>query len=164
MCLARSRRSLARNDRTRAFKDGSFTPRRRLRPVRASPRRLCVRRDPAGNHRHRGGTSRRCSASVRHLPECPGRCSASVRHPLRQGRAGESRDLLDATIGVDAGCKSARLTLAKWIPVRNELSGGAFLSGELAKVEAAAVACVEASRQVARRSLAWGRWPRRVRR
>lgn len=72
---------------------------------------------------------------------------------------------LESVVGVDAALKAARVKLARHIPPPSETNyGGAFLSGELAELEAAAVAFVEAIRAIAKSPLAALRRPARLRR
>ncbi len=72
---------------------------------------------------------------------------------------------LESVVGVDAALKAARVTLAKHIPPPSETNfGGAFLTGDLAEVEAAAVAFVEAIRDVVAAPLRGARRPMRLRR
>lgn len=72
---------------------------------------------------------------------------------------------LESVIGVDAALKAADVRLVKHIPPPSETNfGGAFLTGDLAALEAAAVAFVEAIRGVAQRPLAALRRPDRLRR
>jgi ethanolamine utilization protein EutL len=72
---------------------------------------------------------------------------------------------LESMVGVDAALKAARVKLAKHIPPPSETNfGGAFLIGELPEVEAAAVAFVEAIRDIAKSPLAALRRPARLRR
>lgn len=72
---------------------------------------------------------------------------------------------LEAVLGVDAALKAANVTLAKWMPPPSETNfAGAYLTGALADVEAAAVAFVEAIRSVAEHPLRDSRRPARLRR
>jgi ethanolamine utilization protein EutL len=72
---------------------------------------------------------------------------------------------LESVVAVDAALKAANVTLVKHIPPPSETNfGGAFLTGDLPEVEAAAVAFVEAVRAVAGRPLAALRRPDRLRR
>ena len=72
---------------------------------------------------------------------------------------------LESVIGLDAALKAARVTLVKHFPPPSETNfGGGYLAGELAEVEAAAVAFVEAIREVAKAPLGSLRRPERLRR
>jgi ethanolamine utilization protein EutL len=72
---------------------------------------------------------------------------------------------LESMLGLDAALKAARVTLAKHIAPPSETNfGGGYLVGELAEVEAAAVAFVEAVRSVPRAPLSGSRRPMRLRR
>ncbi len=72
---------------------------------------------------------------------------------------------LESVVGVDAALKAARVTLVKSMPPPSETNfGGAWLAGELPEVEAAAVAFVEAIRDIAKSPLAALRRPSRLRR
>ncbi|MCB9738466.1 MAG: ethanolamine utilization microcompartment protein EutL [Deltaproteobacteria bacterium] len=72
---------------------------------------------------------------------------------------------LESMVGIDAALKAADVRLAKHIPPPSETNfGGAFLAGELAEVEAATVAFVEAIREVVRSPLGGLRRPMRLRR
>lgn len=72
---------------------------------------------------------------------------------------------LEASVAVDAALKAAQVRLAKWMPPPSETNfAGAYLSGELADLEAAAIAFVEAIRAVAKSPLAALRRPERLRR
>jgi ethanolamine utilization protein EutL len=68
-------------------------------------------------------------------------------------------------VGLDAALKAARVRLVKHFPPPTETNfGGGYLAGELADLEAAAVAFVEAIRAVDRTPLAALRRPERLRR
>jgi ethanolamine utilization protein EutL len=72
---------------------------------------------------------------------------------------------LESIVGLDAALKAARVTLVKHFPPPSETNfGGGYLAGDLAEVEAAAVAFVEAIREVARSPLGGIRRPERLRR
>ncbi len=72
---------------------------------------------------------------------------------------------LEAAVGVDAALKAADVRLATWMPPPSETNfAGAYLTGELAEVEAAAVAFVEAIREITRSPLGGLRRPMRERR
>ena len=72
---------------------------------------------------------------------------------------------LESVVGLDAALKSARVKLVKHFPPPSETNfGGGYLSGELPELEAAAVAFVEAIRNVAAAPLSGLRRPERLRR
>lgn len=72
---------------------------------------------------------------------------------------------LEAAVAVDAALKAARVDLAKWIPPPSETNfSGAFLSGDLAELEAAKDAFVDALFDVGTRPLLSARRPQRLRR
>jgi ethanolamine utilization protein EutL len=72
---------------------------------------------------------------------------------------------LESIVGLDAALKAADVRLARHIPPPSETNfGGALLGGELAEVEAATVAFVEAIREVVQAPLAGLRRPARLRR
>ena len=72
---------------------------------------------------------------------------------------------LESVIALDAALKAARVTLVKHFPPPSETNfGGGYLAGELAELEAAAVAFVEAIREVAKGPLGALRRPERLRR
>jgi len=72
---------------------------------------------------------------------------------------------LESILGVDAALKAADVKLVKHLPPPSETNfGGAYLSGDLPSVEAAAVAFVEAIRGVADAPLSSLRRPMRLRR
>jgi ethanolamine utilization protein EutL len=72
---------------------------------------------------------------------------------------------LESIVGLDAALKSARVRLVKQFPPPTETNfGGGYLAGELADLEAAAVAFVEAIRSVALSPLAALKRPERLRR
>lgn len=72
---------------------------------------------------------------------------------------------VEAAIAVDAALKAAPVTLAKWIPPPSETNfAGAFLSGDLADLEAARDAFVDAVYDVGSRPLLAARRPERLRR
>jgi ethanolamine utilization protein EutL len=72
---------------------------------------------------------------------------------------------LEATVAVDAALKAAPVKLAKWIPPPSETNfAGAFLSGELADLNAARDAFVAAVADVAKTPLQASRRPDRLRR
>ena len=72
---------------------------------------------------------------------------------------------LESVVGVDAALKAADVRIVKSILPPSETNfGGAFLAGDLAALEAAAVAFVEAIRAVSERPLAALRRPDRLRR
>lgn len=72
---------------------------------------------------------------------------------------------LEATVAVDAALKAAPVTLAKWIPPPSETNfAGAFLTGELADLNAARDAFVAAIEEVVRSPLQASRRPDRLRR
>lgn len=72
---------------------------------------------------------------------------------------------LEAVLGLDAALKAARVRLAKLLPPPSETNfGGGYLAGDLADLEAAAVAFVEAIRGVVDSPLAGLRRPERLRR
>lgn len=72
---------------------------------------------------------------------------------------------LESMVGIDAALKAANVRLAKHIPPPSETNfGGAFLAGDLAEVEAATVAFVEAIRDIVRSPFAGLRRPARLRR
>jgi ethanolamine utilization protein EutL len=72
---------------------------------------------------------------------------------------------LEAALGVDAALKAAGVRLLKWMPPPSETNfAGAYLTGELADLEAAAIAFVEAIRAVSRSPLSALRRPERLRR
>lgn len=72
---------------------------------------------------------------------------------------------LEAVIGVDAALKAADVRLATWMPPPSETNfAGAYLVGDLADVEASAVAFVEAIRDIVRSPLGGLRRPMRERR
>jgi len=72
---------------------------------------------------------------------------------------------LEATIAVDAALKAADVTLAKFLPPPSETNfAGAYLTGELADLEAAAVAFVAAIRDVVQSPTSGVRRPDRLRR
>jgi ethanolamine utilization protein EutL len=72
---------------------------------------------------------------------------------------------LESVVGLDAALKAARVKLVKHFPPPSETNfGGGYLSGELPEVEAAAVAFVEAIRNVAAAPLSALRRPERLRR
>jgi ethanolamine utilization protein EutL len=72
---------------------------------------------------------------------------------------------IESMVGLDAALKAADVRLAKHLPPPSETNfGGGFLVGELAELEAAAVAFVEAIRALAKSPLAALRRPMRLRR
>lgn len=72
---------------------------------------------------------------------------------------------LEATVAVDAALKAADVKLAKWLPPPSETNfAGAYLTGALPSLEAAAVAFVEGVREVAKAPLQAMRRPSRLRR
>lgn len=72
---------------------------------------------------------------------------------------------MEAMLGVDAALKGASVTLAKWMPPPSETNfAAAYLSGELAELEAAAVAFVEQIRDLAAHPQSGMRRPDRLRR
>lgn len=72
---------------------------------------------------------------------------------------------LEALVGVDAALKAADVRPAKFLPPPSETNfGGAYLSGDLSELEAAAAAFVEAIREVAQFPVAALRRPARERR
>ena len=72
---------------------------------------------------------------------------------------------LEATVAVDAALKAAPVTLAKWIPPPSETNfAGAFLTGDLADLNAARDAFVAAIEEVVRSPLQASRRPDRLRR
>ncbi|MBI5497913.1 MAG: ethanolamine utilization microcompartment protein EutL [Deltaproteobacteria bacterium] len=72
---------------------------------------------------------------------------------------------IESVIGLDAALKAARVRLARHIPPPSETNfGGAYLVGELAELEAAAVAFVEAIRAFVAAPLKGSRRPARLRR
>jgi ethanolamine utilization protein EutL len=72
---------------------------------------------------------------------------------------------IETMVAVDAALKAANVRLAKLLPPPSETNfAGAYLTGELADVEAAAVAFAEAVRDVVERPLAAHRRPDRMRR
>jgi ethanolamine utilization protein EutL len=72
---------------------------------------------------------------------------------------------IEAALGVDAALKAAPVRLAKWISPPSETNfSGAWLAGEVADLEASAIAFVDAIRAVARSPLAALRRPERLRR
>lgn len=85
-------------------------------------------------------------------------------------RAGESMAYviappLESVLGVDAALKAARVKLGKLIPPPSETNfGGAFLTGELPELEAAADAFVDAIRSLVASPLRDARRPARFRR
>jgi len=85
-------------------------------------------------------------------------------------RAGEPMAYLiappmESVVGVDAALKAARVKLAKLLPPPSETNfGGAYLTGELAELEAATVAFVETIRALAKSPLAGICRPARLRR
>jgi ethanolamine utilization protein EutL len=71
---------------------------------------------------------------------------------------------LEAALGVDAALKAAAVRLLKWMPPPSETNfAGAYLAGDQADLEAAALAFVEAIRAVAKTPLAALRRPERLR-
>ena len=72
---------------------------------------------------------------------------------------------IEAAVAVDAALKAAGVRLARWLPPPSETNfAGAYLLGEIAALEAAASAFVEAIRGVARSPLSALRRPERLRR
>ncbi len=72
---------------------------------------------------------------------------------------------IEATVALDAALKAAPVRLAKWIPPPSETNfAGAFLTGELADLNAARDAFVEAIAEVAKSPLQAARRPDRLRR
>ena len=72
---------------------------------------------------------------------------------------------LEATVAVDAALKAAPVKLAKWIPPPSETNfAGAFLTGELADLNASRDAFVAAISEVANSPLHASRRPERLRR
>lgn len=72
---------------------------------------------------------------------------------------------LEATVAVDAALKAAPVKLAKWIPPPSETNyAGAFLTGELADLNAARDAFVASIVEVAKSPLQASRRPDRMRR
>ncbi|MDP2340795.1 MAG: ethanolamine utilization microcompartment protein EutL [Deltaproteobacteria bacterium] len=72
---------------------------------------------------------------------------------------------IEAAVAVDRALKAARVRLAKWIPPPSETNfAGAFLVGELAELEAARDAFVDAVYDVGTRPLLSARRPARLRR
>ncbi len=72
---------------------------------------------------------------------------------------------LESTVGLDAALKAADVRLAKHLPPPSETNfGGGYLVGDLAELEAAAVAFVEAIRVISARPLEALRRPDRLRR
>ncbi len=72
---------------------------------------------------------------------------------------------LEAVVGVDAALKAANVRLATWMPPPSETNfAGAYLVGDLADVEAGALAFVEAIREIVRSPLQGLRRPMRDRR
>lgn len=72
---------------------------------------------------------------------------------------------LEATVAVDAALKAAPVKLAKWIPPPSETNfAGAFLTGELADLNASRDAFIEAIAQVVKSPLQASRRPDRLRR
>ncbi len=72
---------------------------------------------------------------------------------------------IEAAMGVDAALKAASVRLARWLPAPSETNfSGAWLAGEVADLEAAAVAFVETIRAVAKTPLAALRRPGHLRR
>lgn len=72
---------------------------------------------------------------------------------------------MESVVGVDAALKAADVKLAKHLPPPSETNfGGAYLVGELAELEAAATAFVEAIRALAASPLNALRRPMRLRR
>ena len=72
---------------------------------------------------------------------------------------------LEATLGVDAALKAVPVKLSKWIPPPSETNfAGAFLTGELADLNAARDAFIAAVGDVAKTPLMASRRPERLRR
>lgn len=72
---------------------------------------------------------------------------------------------MESVVGLDAALKAARVTLVKHFPPPSETNfGGGYLAGDLAEVEAAAVAFVEAIRALTQSPLGALRRPERFRR
>lgn len=99
------------------------------------------------------------------VPELGASLAAQVGMPRGEPMAYLIAPPLESMVAVDAALKAADVKLAKHIPPPSETNfGGAFLSGELAALEAARDAFVEAIVELAAAPLRDARRPQRLRR